>query len=318
MLIKFKDFGYRLLKKSRSIINKIIVKKKSKHIKYSDIVTDLNEMGIKQRDILLVHSSLKNIGYVVGGPNTVINAILKVIGLEGTLVMPSYPLKGIMMGTMYKVCMMKNYIFDYKTTPTGTGAIPSAFLKIKGIFRSIHPTHSVSAIGKYAKEITEKHQFGNKTFGENSPWAKIIELNGKILGIGITLGPTTQYHYIEDIMGDEFPKKVKIDKIYNFECKIDENKYIDVKVQPLDPEVARTRIDIKENSFIRDYFWEIYEKLGILHIGKIGEACSWWVNAKEFCDILIKLAKLGITIYSTEEELKSKNLYPLDIDQIFV
>ena len=114
----------------------------------------------------------------------------------------------------------------------------------------------------------------------------------------------------------DFPLKVKVDEIYNLKCKVSEGDYINVAVQPLDPVVARTRIDKKGSSFIRKYFWEIYQKLGKLNIGKIGEADSWWVNAKEFCDVLKELTKLGITIYSTEEELKKKRLYPLDINRI--
>ncbi len=309
MFRKIKQIGYNVLKKYKSKKYRRYLKENAKHVNLTEIINDLKSIGIKQGDIILLHSSLKSIGYVEKGPNTVINAILKVIGSKGTLAVPTYPLKG----SMYKTCTMENYIFDYKRSPTSLGAIPSAFLKLKGIYRSIHPTHSISAIGKFAKDITEKHHIGNMTYGKNSPWAKILELNGKILGIGVSLHPNAQYHYVEDIMGDDFPIKVKVNKIYKLKCKIDNNKYIDVEVQPLDPEVAKTRIDQKENSFIRDYFWEIYEKLGILHIGNIGESRSWWVNAKEFYETLMKLAKLGITIYSTEEELKNNNLYPFHL-----
>jgi len=268
-------------------------------------------MGIKEGDILFVHSSLKSLGFVEGGAKTVINALLDTIGQEGTLVIPTYPLHN----TMYELCNMKNYVFDFKNTPTGLGAIPAEFLKYKDIYRSIHPTHSISAMGRYAKDITESHHLGS-TYGENSPWAKLIEMNGKFLGIGISLGPTTQYHYVEEVMGDKFPIKVKVDEIYSIKCKINENKYIEVNVQPLDPEVAKKRIDQKENSFIRDFYWEIFENLGVLNIGKIGEAISWWADGNSFCNFLIKLAKMGITIYSTEEDLKRKNLYPLDINRI--
>jgi len=282
------------------------LKKERKNIKKTDIINDLKNLGIKNRDIVLLHSSLKSIGYVIGGAKTVIEAILEVIGKEGTLVVPTYPRRG----SMYDTCKMEGYIFDYKKSPTAMGAIPSEFLKIKEIHRSIHPTHSISAIGKYAKQIVEEHHLGDKMFGKNSPWGKIIELNGKILGVGITLGPTTQYHHVEDIMGKDFPIRVKVDKTFRLKCKIDNDKYIYVNVNPLDPEVSKTRIDKKESSFIRTYFWEIYKNLGILKIGKVGEAQSWCANAKKFCDILIKLAKLKITIYSTEEELKKNNLYP--------
>jgi len=307
LFYKFKEYGYLKYKKIRYNINKIRTKKRSQHIVLKDIVSDLKKIGIKQGDILLIHSSLKKIGFVVGGANTVIDAILEVIGLEGTLVIPTFPLSG----NMLQLCRKKNYIFDYKTTPTYIGSISSEFFKRDGIYRSIHPTHSISALGKYAKEITSTHHIGNKTYGENSPWAKVIKLDGKILGIGITLAWTTQYHYVEDIMEDEFPVKVKIDKIYKIKCKINENKYIDVKVQPLDPEISKTRIE--KNPFNLEYITEICEKLGILNYGKIGEARSWWVNAKKFIDTLIKLAKSGITIYTTEKEFINNKLYPYDL-----
>jgi aminoglycoside N3'-acetyltransferase len=303
---KFKDFGYSKYKTIRYQVNKLIAKKKLKHIGLNDIISDLKNIGLNKGDTLLVHSSLKSIGYVLGGAKTVIDALLETLGPEGTLIIPTFPLHN----TMYELCTMKNYIFDFKTTPTGLGAIPAEFLKYNEISRSKHPTHSMSAIGKHAKKITETHHIGNKTYGENSPWAKLIEMNGKILGIGIDLAWTTQYHHVEDIMGDQFPVKVKMDKIFKIKCKIDENEFKDVEVQPLDPEVAKTRIE--KNPFINNYFWDIYEQLGILNIGQIGEAKSWWVNAREFCDILIDLAKLGITIYSTEDEIKNKNLYPFE------
>jgi len=239
---KFIEFGYKRYKKIRYKVNKFITKKRSRHIDLKEIITDLKQMGINQGDILFVHSSLKSLGFVKGGAKTVIDAILEVIGSEGTLVIPTYPLHK----TMYELCTMKDYVFDFKVTPTGLGSIPSEFLNYNGIYRSIHPTHSISAIGKDAKTITETHHIGDKTYGKNSPWAKVIELNGKFLGIGISLGPTTQYHYIEDIMGEDFPIKVKVDETYNIKCKISEEKYISVAVQPLDPVVAETRIDKKK------------------------------------------------------------------------
>lgn len=309
MIQKIKQIIKWFLKKFKLRNNLKQLEKAGKHIKSEDLIKDLKKMGIKEGDVVLVHSSLKSIGYVEGGANTVINTLLKVIGYDGTLVLPTYSMKG----TMYNTCISKNYVFDIKKSDSILGAIPSAFLKRGNISRSIHPTHSISAIGKYAQYITETHHIGNKTFGENSPWAKLIELNGKILGIGITLGPTTQYHYIEDLMGENFPLKVKDDNIYKINCIVENGEYIQVDVQPLDPEVAKTRIDKKESSFIRNYFWEIYYKLGVLKVGNIGLAKSWQVNSKSFIDILIKLAKIGITIYSTERQLKNNNLYPFDL-----
>jgi aminoglycoside 3-N-acetyltransferase len=289
------------------ISKKIKPAKKVKQIKkISDLVNDVNAIGIKSGDVILVHSSLSSIGSVEEGAYTVIDALLEVIGPMGTLVVPTYPLKG----TMLNICLRKDYIFDIKERPTNWGAIPFFFFNYEDVFRSVHPTHSISAKGKYAKMITESHHIGDKTYGENSPWAKIVELNGKVLGIGISLAPNTIYHHVEDIMGEKFPVNVKVNEFYNLKCKTDEDNYIEVKVQPLDPVVAKTRIN--KNPFIEKYFMSIYEGLGLLKVRKIGEALSWCVEAKMFCDVLIQLAELGITIYSTKKDLKKKKAYPFN------
>ncbi len=306
---KIRNLVSRVYNKTKSYKNLKSIKKTSKPIGLNNLVKDLKTIGINEGDTLLVHSSLRSIGFVENGASTVVNALIAALGNEGTLVMPAYS----MMGTMYKTCKDKNYVFDLNKTSTVLGAIPSEFLKQEGISRSIHPTHSISSIGKNAKKITGTHHIGNKTFGENSPWAKIIELNGKILGIGISLGPTTQYHHVEDILDVDFPIRVKTDNIFKIKCRIDKNNYIEVEVQPLDPEVAKKRIDKRENDFIRNYFWEIFQKINLLNIGYIGEARSWWINAREFHEYLIKLANLGITIYSTREELEHINLYPFEL-----
>jgi len=306
MINKLKSYGYKKYKKIKSTISGIYFKRKAPRIEKRQLIKDLLNIGLKSGDIILVHSSLKSIGYVIGGANTVIDALLEVIGKEGTLVIPTYSMKVTMLNT----CLSEDYLFDLNTSTTNLGAIPSTFLKYKNIFRSIHPTHSVSAIGKYAEEITRDHHKGNLTFGKNSPWSKMIHLGGKIIGIGISLGPTTQYHYVEDIMGDDFPLKPKIMQVYNLKCKNEKNEIIEVGVQPLDPKVYITRIDQKKSKFIRDYFWEIFKNQNVLFTGKIGEADSWIADLKNFCELVEKLACIGITIYSTEKELKNKNLYP--------
>ena len=285
------------------------LKQTSKTIIKSNIIEDLKRMGIEQGDVLWVHSSLRRIGYVEGGSLTVIGALMKTIGVEGTLLIPTFTRR-----TMYKNCIQKGFKFDPKTTETGLGAIPSTFFKMEGVTRSIHPTSSVSAIGKYAKEMTESHHIGNRAFGPNSPFGKMIEYDGKIIGIGLTLKHApTQYHYIEDIPEVwEFPFRVKTVESYKIKCKKEKSKNIEVEVFPLDPVISKTRIDKSPNSFIQNYLWEIYEKMGVFTLDFIGEAKTWLVNAKSFCNMLLNCARIGVTIYSTEEYLKKNNLYPFN------
>jgi aminoglycoside 3-N-acetyltransferase len=280
--------------------------KQERHLQLSDLQKDFENIGIQRGDTLLVHSALSEIGFIDGGPKTVIRSLVNVLDTKeaGNLVIPVY----FMHTNMYKTCLQKDYVFDVKTAPTVVGAIPKAMLKTEGVYRSIHPTHSIAAKGKDAKFITEKHHIGEKTFGENSPFAKVVELNGKILGLGINLAWHTIYHHVEDIMDKEFPVKVKMDKIFHIPCKNNDGVLMKVGVQPLDLEISQTRIE--KNNFLHNYFWEICSNLRILRIGKIGKARSWLVNAREFVDLVEKLASIGITIYSTEKYLKDQNLFP--------
>jgi aminoglycoside 3-N-acetyltransferase len=205
---------------------------------------------------------------------------------------------------MYGTCMQKGYVFDPRTSDTFLGFIPSAFLKYPGIERSIHPTHSVSAIGKYAKFITEAHHTASSTFGVDSPWDRIVKLNGKGLGIGVSLAPIPLYHMLEDFHPDDFPLPVKMKETFYLDCLDHDGNRIKVPVNPHDPNVAVTRIDKEENEFIREYFWNEFKNAGIIKVSKIGDATSWLTSTPDFYNHLEELMKRGITIYSTPEQVK--------------
>ena len=53
----------------------------------SRLVSDLSKLGIVPGDTLMLHASVKAVGWIVGGPDMVIQAILDVIGPAGTLMM---------------------------------------------------------------------------------------------------------------------------------------------------------------------------------------------------------------------------------------
>ena len=56
---------------------------------FDSLLRELTELGIAAGMTLMVHSSLRQVGWTVGGPVTVIRAILETLGREGTLVMPA-------------------------------------------------------------------------------------------------------------------------------------------------------------------------------------------------------------------------------------
>lgn len=277
------------------------LKQSQPHVTAGQITADLRKMGIQTGDILFIHSSLKSLGYVDGGPKAVIQGLLDAVGPEGTLLLPTYYMPG---GSILGTCQLEGYVFDPRIHGTNMGALPDAFLQFPGVERSIHPTHSVSAIGKQAKFLTEAHHLAPSVFGKGSPWQRFHELNGTVLGIGISMGPVTFYHLLEDTLGDQFPVKVWMDETYQIPCKGWNGEDYLVPVRPYRAEITPQRIDHKSREDLREFMRGEFIRRGILQRGTVGEAKAWSITASDFFTAIADLANRKITIYSLPEDLK--------------
>lgn len=278
-------------------------KRDAPHFTRAELVRDFSALGLLPGDTVFVHSSLKSIGYIEGGPREVFEALRDVIGSQGTLIVPTYYLPG---GTIYATCKMPGYEFDPRRHGTNLGALPAAFLKFDGVQRSIHPTHSVSALGKHAEYVTKDHHRAPSIFGTGSPWDRCIELDGKVLGIGVTMGPVTFYHVLEDRMGDSFPLPVRLKDECRLPCRDWQGNQIIVPVIPLDPAYLQRRIDNPSRKDLQDYFWSEFTNVGLLISGNVGTAASWFIRSRAFYDHLAMMMQQGLTIYSTPEELAAR------------
>lgn len=276
------------------------LKQTQPHVTAEQIAHDLKAMGINEGDILFIHSSLKSLGFVEGGPKAVIQGLLDAVGPEGTLILPTYYMPG---GSILGTCQMEDYVFDPRVHGTNMGALPEAFLGFDGVQRSIHPTHSVSAIGKHAKHLTEAHHLAPSVFGEGSPWQRFHALNGKVLGIGISMGPVTFYHLIEDTMGDRFPIKVWMDETFRLPCKGWQGEDYLVPVRPYKAELPPIRIDHKSRDDLRAYMWESLAQAKLATTGTVGQAKAWTLEANPFFRHMEMLAERGVTIYAKPHEL---------------
>ncbi|WP_170299012.1 AAC(3) family N-acetyltransferase [Massilia eburnea] len=270
----------------------------------AELVAGLERLGIARGDAVFVHSSLKSLGHVEGGARALVQALQEAVGPEGTLVVPTYYMPG---ATIRATCRMTDYVFDVRSHGTNIGRLPKAFLDIPGNHRSVHPTHSVSAWGRHAAFLTEAHHRAPSIFGEGSPWQRFIGLEqAKVLGLGISMGPVTFYHMLEDAMGEAFPVHVWAEDNYRLPCIDQAGKLCEVPVRPFDPDLVPQRIDHRSRDDLRAYFLEEFRRAGLLHQGQVGEARSWWIPARGFFEHLQLLASQNLTIYSTPEQLAAR------------
>jgi aminoglycoside 3-N-acetyltransferase len=88
--------------------------------------------------------------------------------------------------------------FDPRTTPGIVGRIPERFRQRPGVQRSLHPTHSLAAIGARAAAILRDHELSLTPCGPESPWGHIARSGGSILMIGVGTQPCTMFHGAEE------------------------------------------------------------------------------------------------------------------------
>ncbi|MEO6143203.1 MAG: AAC(3) family N-acetyltransferase [Dermatophilaceae bacterium] len=160
-----------------------------------EIVTGLKIIGLQAGDHVLVHSSLSSLGSVVGGAATVVQALLDVVTTSGTVLAPT------LTGNAEIGCQSEVF-FDEARTQSWTGAIAEAVRTWPGAMRSLHPTHSVAAIGAGAERLTRGHLDCLTPCGEGSPYSHVAqEPHGMILLLGCDHESNTTLHHVEELAG---------------------------------------------------------------------------------------------------------------------
>ncbi|WP_236290789.1 aminoglycoside N(3)-acetyltransferase [Paenibacillus allorhizoplanae] len=184
-----------------------------------DLITQFKDCGLTEGQTIFVHTSLNSLGFVVGGAETLINSLLEIVGVEGTLMMPSQTWKNLDPSTgvhgevpqEWWTIIRENWpAYDKEITPAiGMGIVAEMFRKWPGVKRTDHPARSIAAVGKHAEYITKEHDLSN-IFGENSPIDKLYELDGYVLLIGVGYDKNTSLHLSETRAN--FPTKRFIDE----------------------------------------------------------------------------------------------------------
>lgn len=154
-------------------------------ISTQQLIFDLQQLGVRPGSVLVVHTSLRNVGWISEGPAAVVRSLRHVLGPEGTLVMP----------TMTD----SETLYDPRTTPTQhMGIVAETFWRLEGVLRSDHPAGSFAAAGPLAVQITAPQPI-DPPHGIDSPIGRVYENDGWILLLGVDHSANTSIHLAENM-----------------------------------------------------------------------------------------------------------------------
>lgn len=192
------------------------------------IKTYLDSLNIKHGDILIVHTSADKLSSIGLKPVEVIQMLRLIVGEEGTLVLPSFPLYD-------KKCYVEEknaYIYKPRKTLCSTGIIPNIFIRMPGVVRSQFPWNSLAAQGPHADEMMKNNLCTDLAHGKGSAWDYCMQHNAKILLLGVSAShTTTMVHVAEDVLDDSWPISNWYETKKFIINNMNDSKEIDIRVR---------------------------------------------------------------------------------------
>ncbi|GAA3603002.1 AAC(3) family N-acetyltransferase [Nonomuraea rosea] len=178
-------------------------------IDYARLSHDFSALGVTFGQTVLLHSSLSSLGHTEGGADTVVAALLGLLGDGGTLVVPSGTSGNSDTSPFYRAAVAgmtpeevaafraRMPAYDPGSTPSVLmGRIPERVRTLPKAYRSAHPLTSFAAIGPQADEITREHA-RDCLLGELSPLSKLYDAKAHVLLLGVGYDRCTAFHLAE-------------------------------------------------------------------------------------------------------------------------
>jgi aminoglycoside 3-N-acetyltransferase len=172
----------------------------------SRLAADLRALGVGagEAPVVMVHTRLSALGWVVGGAQAVVAALLDALGPAGTLLAytswreaPPYGFEA-WPPAWRDAFLAEQPPFDPATAPAAAevGRLPETVRTWPGALRSRHPDVSFAAVGPRAAWLVADHPL-DEPHGPGSPMAKLVEAGGQVLLLGAPLGTMTLLHHAE-------------------------------------------------------------------------------------------------------------------------
>lgn len=240
-----------------------------------DLLDHLSQLGIDRNGTLLVHSSMKSIGHVDGGADTVLDALSEYME-NGLLVLPTHT---------WSYIKADNPRFYVDESPSCVGLLTELFRKRPGVVRSWHPTHSVGALGKGAHEFVAGNEKFDTPCARESVWGKLLDHKATILLLGVDLRRCTYIHGVEEWL--DIPGRMT-----------DEHETLYTVLPDGTEIVVPQRRHIGHTSEKYSRVEDVFLDNDVMFKGKFGDATVRVCDTVKMTDLLIPILKEDPALFS--------------------
>ncbi|MDF9799463.1 aminoglycoside 3-N-acetyltransferase [Catalinimonas alkaloidigena] len=242
-----------------------------------DLIQDIESLGVDAQGTLLIHSSMKAIGEVEGGAETVLDAFIAYMK-DGLLIFPTH--------TWHKD-NNKDGIYNPLTEPSCVGILSNLFMQRPGVVRSLHPSHSIAALGKDAEAYTEGEEKSSTPCPREGCWGKLYDRDAQILFLGCSTKSNTYIHSVEEWC--DVPERLTEDY----------HHYRIIKPDGAVVDYSQRNHSKKYGDVSRNYDKLLKPSLyhGIIREGKIGDAASYLCDARPMAELTLAFLKRAPNLF---------------------
>ena len=219
---------------------------------FSQILADLD---IPKKDALAYfHISADNLKTLFS-TKEIVNELNNYFDYTSSIFMPSFPFSK----ADYYPYMLSDEVFNIKKTPCRVNLITEIFRRDPDVIRSLHPYLSVAGKGPMALDILNEHHKSIKLFDAKTPFYKIMQNNGYVIGLGVDCNTNSFAHLPDDLMLKYYNFSIYENKIYQKKCiDYDEIQHI-IKTQLVSKDISKKirprnlKHKLRETAFYKEH-----------------------------------------------------------------
>lgn len=253
-------------------------------IAVADLRQRLTALGVTRGRTVWVQSSWNEFFNVPMKPSEVIDLLRELIGPEGTLAMPAFPIDHD-----------PEKVFMVDRAPVNTGLLCEVFRRMPDVQRSIHLSSSVCAIGPNADFLLRDHHRTDMTWGKESPFCRLMDVDARMLGLGATFNFMTPLHAVECLLHEEIPF---FRQVFNGTIRY---RWKRANGETGEHEFLKRGGDIRPQRLRRHFGTELVTD------SKLSNLKMMAADAKPFIEHAVALGRKGITMYI--EPVPKKELF---------